>query len=437
MIISDTIGIIADDLTDANEAALQFHLRGANSQILLDFNSSPQNVKNTKVWAISTATRNKDRDFAIEEVKKAVQRFVEQINPDFFFKKIDSTLNGNIGVETLAMLEELQWDASIIIPAYPAENRITVGGYQLVRGIPIERTEIARDNFNPLFESHVPTMVKKQIGLENSDIVASLDLQTVMKGAGPIIQKLNEFVRQGEKLIIADAVSITDIEQIILACKKSEYEFLPSGTTATAQVLGNVWLPQTENQLITKYIPELPKLILSGTGTKTTITQLEVLEASDDYENTYFVELDINTVLSGVNNELTDRILNNLKDNNVVVINASKLVNEFDGFSDDSLNTDMTKVKLLEHVSVFLADLTRIVTEQRDAILITLGGETSYKCCNAINANQLQIIDEIIPSVALTLDHKAQWIVSKSGHIGNSNSLIEILKYFDLHAKIL
>ena len=239
------------------------------------------------------------------------------------------------------------------------------------------------------------------------------------------------------KLIIADAVSITDIEQIILACKKSEYEFLPSGTTATAQVLGNFWLPQTENQLITKYIPELPKLILSGTGTKTTITQLEVLEASDDYENTYFVELDINTVLSGVNNELTDRILNNLKDNNVVVINASKLVNEFDGFSDDSLNTDMTKVKLLEHVSVFLADLTRIVTEQRDAILIILGGETSYKCCNAINANQLQIIDEIIPSVALTLDHKAQWIVSKSGHIGNSNSLIEILKYFDLHAKIL
>ena len=35
MIISDMVGIVADDLTEANEAALQFHLRGANSQILL------------------------------------------------------------------------------------------------------------------------------------------------------------------------------------------------------------------------------------------------------------------------------------------------------------------------------------------------------------------------------------------------------------------
>ena len=40
MIISDVIGIIADDLTDANETALNFHLRGANSQILLDYSES-------------------------------------------------------------------------------------------------------------------------------------------------------------------------------------------------------------------------------------------------------------------------------------------------------------------------------------------------------------------------------------------------------------
>ncbi|MBR1942325.1 four-carbon acid sugar kinase family protein [bacterium] len=433
MIISDMIGIIADDLTDAEETALQFHLMGANSQILLDFKSSPQNVKNTQVWAVSTATRNKPADFAYEEVKKATQLFLDNINLDYFFKKIDSALTGNIGVESLAMLETLGWDAAVIVPACPSENKITVGGYQLVKGQPIERTEYARDNLSPLYESHVPTMLKKQLGEENAELVASLDLQTIMKGAGPILQKLNNFVKEGKKIIIADAVSNVDIEQIVLAAKKSDLNFLPVGTASMAKLLGNVWIPQIENQKSEKFIPELPKLILSGTGTKTTIAQLEFLESSEEFDNKYFVELDMSTVLGGVNNDFAQKIIDKLGDNNIVVINASTLINNFDGFSDDSLNADMTKTKLLEHVSAFLAELTKMVVSEKEVVLITLGGETSYKCCTEINSNQLQIIDEVIPAVALTLDHKAQWIVSKSGHIGGEDSLIEILKYFDLH----
>lgn len=431
MIISDMIGIIADDLTDAEETALQFHLRGANCQILLDFDSSPQNVKNTQVWAVSTATRNKSPEFAYEEVKKASQLFLEHINLDYFFKKIDSALTGNIAVETLAMLEVLQWDAAVIIPACPSEKKITVGGYQLVNGQPIERTEYARENLNPLYESHVPTMLKKQLGEKGADLIASLDLQTIMKGAGPILQKLNTLVQEGKKLIIADAVSNTDVEQITLAAKKSNLKFLPVGTSAIAKILGNVWLEQNEQEFEKKHIQELPKLVLSGTGTQTTINQLEMLESCEEYENKYFVELDMQTLLGGVNEDFASKIADKLGENNIVVVNASKLINNFDGFSDDSLNADMTKEKLLEHVSAFLAELTKIIVDKKEVVLITLGGETSYKCCTEINSNQLQIIDEVIPAVALTLDHKAQWIVSKSGHIGNEHSLIDILNYFD------
>ena len=422
MIISDMVGIVADDLTEANEAALQFHLRGANSQILLDFEQgSTRNVKNTQVWAVSTATRNQDPVFAHDEVVKATKYFLDNLSLDYFFKKISSTLNGNIGVETFAMLETLEWDAAIIIPAYPSENKITVGGYQLIKGQPIERTEYARDVMNQLHESHVPTLIKRQLGEEKAELVGTLELQTIMKGAGPVLQKIHELV------------TITDIEQVILACKKSNLRFLPVGTSATAQVLGNVWLPPLENQLTVKSIQQMPKLILSGTGTQTTITQLEVLDKSEDYDNTYFIELDMNTVLGGVRDDFVERVVNNLGENNIVAVTASNLIKNFDGFSDDSLNADMTKSKLLEHVSAFLGELTNAVTSRKEVILITLGGETSFKCCQAINSNQLQIIDEIAPLVALTLDHKAQWIVSKSGHIGNSNSLIEILNYFEQH----
>ena len=58
MIISNLIGIIADDLTGANDTALQFHLRGSNTQILLTCDTELHNVKNTQTWALSTETRN-------------------------------------------------------------------------------------------------------------------------------------------------------------------------------------------------------------------------------------------------------------------------------------------------------------------------------------------------------------------------------------------
>lgn len=433
MIISNLIGIIADDLTGANDTALQFHLRGSNTQILLDYEGYLQTIKNAQTWAISTETRNVEPEVAYNKVKAATKTFIDKLNLEFFYKKIDSTLRGNIALETLAMLEVLNWDAAIIIPAFPSEGRITVGGYHLLKGVPIERTEFARDVHFPIFESHIPTLLKSQLPEDKKDMVGLIELTTIMNGAGPILIKINELIAQGKKLIIADSVSITDIEQVVLAINKSDYNILPAGSAACAQVLGNIWLPEMKNQLVPKTIPELPKLIVSGSGTLITATQIKKLSDSDDFENTYFINLDIKTILGGVSEELTNRIVNNLGQNNIVVVNTSYLLKDFDGFSDECLNAGLTKAKLASQITDFLAALTKNVVDKRDVILITLGGETSYKCCHAIDSLQLQLVDEVAPSIALSIDHKAQWIVAKSGNLGTTNTLIDILKYFEKH----
>lgn len=433
MIISNLIGIIADDLTGANDTALQFHLRGSNTQILLDYEGYLQNIKNAQTWAISTETRNIDPDVAINKVKAATQIFVDKLNLEFFYKKIDSTLRGNIAVETLAMLEVLKWDAAIIIPAFPSEGRITVGGYHLLKGVPVERTELARDVHSPIFESHIPTLLKSQLHDGDKNLVGLVELSTVMNGAGPILFKINELIQQGKKLIVADAVSITDIEQIVLAINKSDYNILPTGSSACAQVLGNIWLPEMKNQHIPKTIPNLPKFIVSGSATQLTETQIRKLSDSDDFDNTYFIHLDLKTILNGVEEELVNRVVNNLGQSNAVVVNTSYLIKDFDGFSDDCLNAGLTKPKLASLITDFLAELTKLVVNKRDVILVTLGGETSYKCCSAIDSLQLQLVDEVGPSIALCIDHKAQWIVAKSGNLGNSNTLVDILKYFEKH----
>lgn len=437
IINSNTIGIIADDLTGANDTALQFMLNNVDTNILLNTDQEPEKANTSQAWAIATESRNIAPEFAFEKVKLATQYLVDKVNPDYFYKKIDSTVRGNISVEVLSMLEVLGWDAAIIMPAFPQENRITVGGYHLLKGIPIERTEMARDPHSPIYESHLPTLLQSQLGENLKNLVGSIELKTILDGAGPILQAMNKLIENGVKLIVADSVSITDLEQIVLAMQKSNYKILPVGNSAAGRVLSNEWFPRTEKsvEVLPIKIPRLPKFIVSGSATQITASQIDKYEQSADYEeNTLVIELGMDDILAGVKDELVTRIISNLTGENVVMVHTSKLLNNFDGFSDDTMKADLSKSGLAGVVTDFLADLTGRVLEKTKAVLITLGGETSYKCCNAINANQLKLIDEVLPAIALSKNTKSdQFIVTKSGNLGGVNTLIEIINYFKKH----
>ena len=433
IINSNIVGIIADDLTGANDTALQFHLKGANTQILLSDEIEPLNIKGTQTWAISTESRNVDPQTAYERVVRAANMLKEKINPDYVYKKIDSTVRGNIAVEVLGLMHVLEYDAAIVLPAFPAEIRTTVGGYHLLKGVPIGRTEIARDPHSPILESHVPTLLRSQLDDKQKDLVGVIDLKTVMNGAGPVLIKINELIKEGKKLIVADSTSITDIEQIALAIKKCEKKLLPAGTAAGAQVLGKIWLAGIERARTPLKLEKLPKFIVSGTATQITAEQIAKLESSDDFDNINFIALDTKNIINGVSDELVERILTNLRCGVAVVVHTSHLIANFDGFSDDSFNAELTKEKLSSMITDYLAVLAEKILSQINVILITLGGETSYKCCKAIKANELKLIDEAAPAISICSDVNNRWIITKSGNLGNSNTLIEILNYIRCH----
>ena len=437
MIFSDLVGIIADDLTGANDTALQFHIKGASTKILLDTECTPKIKAGTEVWALSSESRNVTPKEAISRVEKAVKTFTDNFSFDYYYKKIDSTLRGNIAPETLVMLNALEYDAAIIIPAFPQEGRITVGGYHLLKGTPIGRTEIARDPLSPITESHVPTLLQSQLDESERCIVGTIGLRTVMNGAGPILIKINELIKEGKKLIVADASSITDIEQIALAISKSEKKLLPAGTAAGAQVLAKYWLAGIEKEGVNVSTGKLPKLIISGTANQITASQIQKLEQSDDYDNVNFIPLDTKTILDGIKNgvseDLVERIITNLSSNVIVCVHTSNLIANFDGFSEDSFNAELTKEKLSGMITDYLAELTKRITEKIEVILITLGGETSYKCCKVIDSNELKLVDEVAPAISICSDINRKWIITKSGNLGTTNTLIEILNYLAHH----
>lgn len=434
IINSNVVGIIADDLTGANDSALQFHIKGAKTQILLNDEVEPSDTANTQIWAISTESRNVTPHDAYEQVKHTTKRFLENLKPDYFFKKIDSTIRGNIAVETLGILEVLQWDAVIVMPAFPTEGRITVGGYHMLKGIPIERTEMARDPHSPISESYLPKLLKAQLPENFHNLVGQIELSTVMDGAGPILFRINELIKEGKKLIVADAVSTTDIEQLVLAIDKSDYKILPAGTAAAANAFSNIWFPEDTEERQQEAIPTLPKLIISGSATQITASQIEHLEQGDEFDdNLLSISIDLQTVLGGVKEELVDRIVSNLEQGNIVLVHTSNLIKNFDGFSDESLRAEITKAELASTITDYLSELTRQVVAKKELILITLGGETSYKCCAEIGATQLKLVEEVAPAIALGISNNNQWIVTKSGNLGGVSTLTDILRYFENH----
>ncbi len=438
MIISNLVGIIADDLTGANDTALQFKKCNAKTKILLDYSIPPENDLSTEIWAISTESRNISAEQAEARMLETIENLNKNLNLEYFYKKIDSTLRGNIARETLTMVKTLNYDAAIVIPAFPSEGRITVGGYHLSKGTPIGRTEMARDPHSPITESYVPSLFKNQLKEDEQNMVGLIGLKTIMNGAGPILIKINELIKEGKKLIIADSASSVDIEQVVLAINKSNYKILPAGTAATGSILAKLWLPEDDiteknEQII---MPQMPNLIISGSATQINSNQIEQLDKTYDFDNIHTLPLTVEMVLNGINDDFVNDIVSQLSSGDTVVIHSSKLLENFDGFSDDSLRGELSRANLASKITDYLAELTKAITDKIKVLLITLGGETSYKCCNAISAKELIMKDEVAPAIALCVDYKNQWIITKSGNLGNPKTLIEILKYVEKHEQI-
>ena len=437
MALTGAIGIVADDLTGANDTAMQFFMKGSNTEIIFEANNQNDYHLNVGTWALTTESRNIDSMEAAKKVWENASFMRENFSIEYFYKKIDSTLRGNVALETLAMLEAIEYDAAIIAPAFIQEGRITIGGYQLLKGSPIERTDAARDTYAPIYDSYIPDILKKQMNESLHATIGTIEFNTVVKGAFAITTKINELIKEGKKLIIVDAVNLVDLEQIALSIGKSQYKILPVGSAGLANALSNIWLPEDNKETIKKQIPILPKLILSGSKTSITAAQINRLSMDDDIDNTYFIDIHLNDILNPDYEAISNRIVQNLGKNNIVIAHASKLDDELKEIENQEklIDEGITKEELALKITDYIAQIAKLTNEQSKYILITIGGETSYKCAKAINCNYLQVVDNILPAISLCIDSNANFIVTKSGNMGNASALVDIINYFKNHEK--
>ena len=113
MLSNNSTIIVADDLTGANDTALQFFKNGLSTRIIIDYTQDFSKTDKVDVWAISTESRNVDRVLAHQTVSNIVTKLKNTLNIDNFYKKIDSTLRGRTGIEIATMLDVTKKDDAI------------------------------------------------------------------------------------------------------------------------------------------------------------------------------------------------------------------------------------------------------------------------------------------------------------------------------------
>ena len=244
--------------------------------------------------------------------------------------------------------------------------------------------------------------------------------------------ELNELIHSGKKIIVADAVMPVDLEQIALAVTKSSFNILPCGSAGAAQKISKLWRPDYNENKFSKYdLPKLPKLIVSGSATELTANQIKTLQDCEDIVGIKFVPITPENIFTNDYENIAKQIIDSLDENSTVVIHSASLMENADAITELLFEYEISREEFISKICEYLSAITRSVLSEKQAILITVGGETSYKCCRAIGCKNLQILDRVVPAIPLGIDNKGQYIVTKSGNLGTPNTLIDIIKYFE------
>lgn len=151
--------IIADDFTGANDTGVQLKKRGINTEVIFNIDGI-SNASNNNSYVIDTESRGLTEREAYEKVKRDIKQ-LSNYQFQFIYKKVDSTLRGNISAEVKAIDEEYKPEIIIFVPAFPVTGRTTLDGIHRLNGKRILDTEIAKDPKNPVIEDNICILLQK------------------------------------------------------------------------------------------------------------------------------------------------------------------------------------------------------------------------------------------------------------------------------------
>jgi len=421
MRMAGKIGVVADDLTGAADTAVQFSKQGLTTIVLVDATRLADVTSRTDVIVIDTETRACSCETASSRVREAV-RMLRDVGVERVYKKVDSTLRGNIGVELEAIMDELKVKTCIFTPAFPANGRTVIGGCLFVNWVPLEKTEIVEDRSMHTKSSYIPTILESQTNLK----VGLIPLFKVMQGTDLLKNEINNFEQRGVRIIAIDAATSQDLRVIARAAMGSNTAQLMSGSAGLAEALPEAFGLR----------PSLPSVVIAGSPS--TVTTQQVDKASEEL-NAAILDLNSFRVLTNVGAQKEiQRIVNEaerlLQVGRDVVVASSRSRDSMVLTIQRGRELGMAEVEVMRKVASALSESANKILEHVEiAGLILTGGETAIEALRMMRADGVKVIDEVLTGIPFGQvsggKHDGLRVITKAGAFGNPEAISESIRY--------
>jgi uncharacterized protein YgbK (DUF1537 family) len=393
------VAVVADDLTGALDTAGQWTRSGLRTFIMLG--AAP--VPDAEAVAIHTASRAATAGQAYRRAKEAGQRLRKR----YVYKKVDSTLRGNIGAEVEGLLDGLGLPKALLAPTFPAAGRTVEGGILRVHGVPLDETEFSRDSQCPARESHVPTLVARQ----TRRTVGHLPLEVVTQGEDAIRQALQNCAAQ---LMVADAVEVEHLSALARAATHMPQPWLCCGSAGLAdgwlQALG-IGRPTGKPFCWTHQVG--PVLVVAGSRHPATARQLH--QAQED-RGLHLVHLALDEGEGSAQWSQARRVLT---EGCYVALTTT--------FSPYRPGEEAGTAAYLACATAWICSSVKILG------LILTGGDTADAVCAALQMTEVQVVGEVqagIPSASgIGGQGDGLRFVTKAGGFGDEQAIVQSIDF--------
>ena len=406
---SPSVAIIADDLTGAADAAAAFARPGASVPTSMD-RYPPPGWQGRTAFAVTTESRacspQEVRQLVSDSLGAALQAGAELI-----YKKVDSNLRGNIGLE-LAAVSGVLARPIVLAPAFPVRGRTTLGGVSLIDGVPVAETEMASDPEAPVRHSALPELILSQ---QPELPVRHCPLEDLRAGRCEIAPG-----HDGGPILIIDAETDTDLAIIAkLALSTSPLPVL-AGSAGLAAAVAAQLLGPAERPAWPTQVGE-PVLAVLASSSRRLGAQVEAARDAGATAigivcTSFSWEEELVPELAGA----IDSALAEIKAGRDAVV-----------FATGPLPGVARAVDLVvEH----LAHLSFVVAKRgHPAGLLLGGGSTAHAILTTLGASAVDVDDEPLPGIAAGTVADGHFagrpLVLKPGAAGGREAIVELLHY--------
>ena len=409
--------ILADDVTGAADTAARCRQFGLPATIFLGVPASP-------LPPGALAFTSDSRHLRPEEAARRTREVAASIpaSDARWYKKIDSTVRGNIGSEVDALLDLQDEPAAVVCPAFPAHDRGLRDGYLAAPGFALR-------------DVHLPSLLRRQsrhpIGAIPLPVVRGPELAAHMRKAQ---QEMAGGIDSRRFVLVVDAQTDDDLDSVVQAQQEALPGALLCGSAGLAGALvrrigPRASLPQTGLADLsgTREIPHRIQtaLLVMGSGSRSAHRQIAFLldsgSTSQPGEQSRRGPLRPSVSRMLVSPQTDLDAVAGLDPTQTVWLLQQPLPDP------GAVLEGRDARRRADHLARIGA---AAFSRRRPDILVLVGGDTAMRILKRLGVERLTVTRELLPGMPLcsaVIDGRPALVSIKPGEFGGKDTLLDLL----------